>query len=233
MTTPYIDTPIVKSRQEQIKESIATILNLELTGQRDITRITGDDTGDRLETFWNGADALNLFIDRGVTLDDTELNGIVVNYAQESFEPGSVTSKKATARYQVAVIVKAKSTDSVSGDVDANITGQRISKMIRAILMSQYYRTLGYTAGTVVEGVGVGEISVEVLKDENSEYLTAYIMQIEVRYVEPEIGKAPVVLERLTTTFGFNGRFLVVRSYTGDVYPDPEPEDPEDEGEGT
>lgn len=230
MTTPNIDTPIVKSRQEQIKEAIATILNLELTNQRDIVRVTGDDTGTRLETFWNGDDALNIFIDRGVTLDDTELNGIVLNYAQEQFEPGSVTSKKGSARYQIAVMVRSKSTDSVAGDVDANRTAQRISKMIRAILMSQYYRTLGFTAGTVVERVEVGEIAPEVLKDENSEYLTAYVMQMEVRYIEPEIGGAPVNLERITTIFGNSGRFMVVRSYTGDVYPDPAPEEPEGEG---
>jgi len=234
--TAYLTAPIAKTRQEQIKEQIALILSTELAYQKDVSRSTGDDTGEILADFWNGDSELNIFLDRGVVLDEKEMPAIVVNCQTAQWEPGSVASKNATGRYMVAVLTRSAATDTADGDALAAVMAQRIGGMCRAILMAQQYKTLGYTPGTVVGGVQIGEMEIMTPRnEENSGGVTAAILSVEVRYIDTEIVGAPVTLERLVSFVGTDGRYKAVRVYSGapydpaeDLPEEPEPEEPEE-----
>lgn len=232
--TAVLTAPIAKTRQEQVKERIALILSEELAYQKTVVRPEGDDTGDYITDFWNGDNALNLFLDRGVVLDENEMPGIIVNCQSANWESGSVANKQATGRYMVAVLTRAAATDSNEGDARAAVMAQRIGGMCRAILMAQQYKTLGYTPGTLVGGVKIGEMeTIQPTKEENAGGVTAAILSVEVQYIETEIVGAPVVLERLASYVGTDGRYKAVRVYSGAPY-DPvedlpeEPEEPEE-----
>lgn len=128
--TAIIENSIPQQAFEIIRDKIALILGEELASQA--TKLGTTDYNP------------TIFVERTVTIDDTELPVINVCVASGSYDNEHVGQSDGTYSYSIDIYASAKSTSSEDGDKLAGIKLHRIIGLVRAILKDKKYRTLGF-----------------------------------------------------------------------------------------
>lgn len=142
-----INVVIPKTGIEILKPQIALIILQELNNQKTIA--TGDYL-EALESFYSSNGNLNIFVDRYHALNENELNAIVITATRESTANGSIGGKHiVTSEFTIDVIGQAKGNSNIYGDVKNNQILNRISGVIKQILLAGEYSSLGLTPGTI------------------------------------------------------------------------------------
>jgi hypothetical protein len=143
-----ITAPIPIQAFELIRNRIGEILIEELSNQ---VSVYSDQTL-----------ALNVYIERSVPLDKTELPAINVNFAGGPLDSKNIKDGSNSYAYNIDVYTSAKATDLQSGDEKSAIACQRIIGACRSIILNPVYKTLGFATGAnaFISRVTAREISV-------------------------------------------------------------------------
>ena len=130
---------------------IMSKLNLEIPEQayeliRDqIGVIITDELRNQFVTFGDpDLDIQNIFSERFVNFDKTELPAINIIYSGGSYDNQDSLTVDGHYTYNIDVEVSNKTTDLSRGDVASRRKLHKILGKIRAIIMSPYYQTLGF-----------------------------------------------------------------------------------------
>ncbi len=166
---PLITAEISNQAFELIRDRIAEILLNELEAQ------VTNNYAPELET--------EVYIERRIPFDKTELDFSAVNVTFGGGELSSENIKDGSLsyRYYVDIFVNAKHTSTNSADKRSALRGQRMLGACRSILKNPVYRTLGFVAGDLVNGVSVRQIitNLEHSQDSANSYMARLVINIQ------------------------------------------------------
>lgn len=175
---PKIETAISPQNYELIRDRIADILIDEIEGQKAI----GNDI------------KLNkMFIENHLPIDHTNLPAIVVSFGKAGYQNRSQISVEGNYDFYIDVISKGVANDDVNGDTRAAKNVQKIMGIIRTVLQSPMYNTLGFdkpficttsiteiTFGTVQEkdekNIQMGRMTFNVIVPEGLKFITPVLI---------------------------------------------------------
>ena len=131
-----ITEPIPYQSFEIIRDRLAEIINDELQNQIALGYLTE-------------FDSINVFLERWVNLDVTEMPCVVINMAPADFENMKPLDLTGNYFFNIDCYANAAATESTYGDDEATFKVHRILGMVRAIVMSPHYITLGFERGFI------------------------------------------------------------------------------------
>lgn len=133
---------------ERIRNRIGEILIEELTNQ---VTVLSDSTL-----------ATDVYVERSVPFDKTEMPAINVNFAGGPLDSKNVKDGSNSYTYNIDVYASAKSSSTESGDSKAAFQCQRLLGACRSIILNPVYRTLGFATGATgfVSRVSIRDISI-------------------------------------------------------------------------
>lgn len=198
-----IETVISNTGLATVRDKLAYIITTELTNQRSLATGTYKE---QLDTFWNADNELNIFVDRNIPLDPSELNGIVIVPVRETNENGSQVRTQVTSEFNI--FFPGESNEE-NPDTDINKTLERISGVVKNILNSGIYVTLGFNPGFIASRK-VTERSFFIPVSNDSQSLNGVTLTVMVEYDEQHYLKNPVELLGNTTT---TGRYKIITDY--------------------
>ncbi len=198
-----IDVVIGNTGLATVRDKLAYIITTELTNQRSLATGTYKT---QLDTFWNANNELNIFVDRNIPLDPSELNGIVIAPVKETNDNGSQVRTQVTAEFNI--FFPGESNEE-NPDTDINKTLERISGVVKNILNSGVYVTLGFNQGFIASRK-VTERSFFIPISNDSQSLNGVTLTVMVEYDEQHYLKNPVELLGNTTT---TGRYKIITDY--------------------
>lgn len=135
---------------EIVRDAVASILYTELNEQLALAIAAPDPVYEALlRSFFDQqpdtTDELNLFVERFVRFDVTELNNINLYWDRSFLGKGTqITNQKSNARIIIDVNVHHKGTEDDRGDKKASLVLQKMIGVIRSIIMHGNYVTLGF-----------------------------------------------------------------------------------------
>lgn len=191
-----------------LTRQLMDVLFLEISNQKELAQ-----NGNKTETqkaiasfFCNGV--LNLFSYKFQNFDLSELNAICVNPQRETVEAHSTVRSQASANF--AITLFGNSTAEIS-DHDVCEKLERMSGIIRAILESGQYLTLGLQPGIISRTNVGGRQFYYPHGVENAEALNIVNIDYTVWYDEARLRAVP--LEFLGDTLRANGRYTLITDY--------------------
>lgn len=136
---------------EVVRDAVAAILLVELNQQLALAIAAPDPTYEALlRSFYDQqddmvTDELNLFVERFVRFDVTELNNINIYWDRSLLGKGSqIKNQKSNTKIMIDVNVLHKGTVNERGDKLASLVLQKMLGVIRSIIMHGNYITLGF-----------------------------------------------------------------------------------------
>lgn len=175
---PKIVSLIPPQRYELIRDRIADILIDEIQGQIDL--------GADIDSNLIGA----LYTEKHIPVDLIQLPCIVVTIAEGRFTNKSQRSVDGNYNYYIDVITSSKSNKDSDGDELASRKVQRIAGIVRTILESPVYNTLGFTR-PFLSNLGISEIAFGTPQDRDEPNIQVARLTLAVRvpegveYIEP------------------------------------------------
>lgn len=207
-TTARITSLIQPSALSLLTRQLMDVLLWEITNQKELAQ-----NGNETETqkaiasfFCNGV--LNLFSYKFQNFDLSELNAICVNPQRETVESHSTVRSQVSATFNITLF--GSSTAGIS-DHDVFEKLERVSGIIRAILESGQYLTLGLPAGIVGRTNVGGRQFYYPNGVENAEALNIANIEYTVWYDEERLRAVP--LEFLGDTLRADGRYTLITDY--------------------
>jgi len=135
---------------EIVRDAVASILYTELNEQLALAVAAPDPIYEALlRSFFDqqkdATDELNLFVERFVRFDITELNNINLYWDRSLLGKGTqITNQESNTRIIIDVNVHHKGTEDDRGDKKASLVLQKMIGVIRSIIMHGNYVTLGF-----------------------------------------------------------------------------------------
>jgi len=198
---------IAPSLQEILKLKLAEILTTEL--DKELAEATGE-YKEALESFYNTAGELNIFVDRFTPLDPSEMNGIVITPEKVLYEHGSSRKSQNSATYFVDVLGESYSTETEPGDEKTNRILQRINGVIVQIMQKGEYIRMDLEPGIVSSKKWIETMFYRPTPD-TANYPNAVTSRLEIEYDEEKILKTPVQLKSHHTTK--SGRYKLIKNF--------------------
>lgn len=206
--TARITSLIQPSALSLLTRQLMDVLLWEISNQKELAQ-----NGNETETqkaiasfFCNGV--LNLFSYKFQNFDLSELNAICVNPQRETVEAHSTVRSQVSATFNITLF--GGSTAEVS-DHDVFVKLERMSGIIRSILESGQYLTLGLQPG-IISRTNVGGRQFYYPNGvENAEALNIANIEYTVWYDEERLRAVP--LEFLGDTLRADGRFTLITDY--------------------
>lgn len=198
-----INEVIANTGLATVRDKLAYIITTELTNQRSLA---SGDYKTQLDSFWNANDELNIFVDRNIPLDPSELNGIIIVPVRETNDNGSQARTQVTAEFNI--FFPGESNEE-NPDTYINKTLERVSGVVKNILNSGVYVTLGFNPGFIASRK-VTERSFFIPISNDSQSLNGVALTVMVEYDEQHYLKNPVELLGNTTT---TGRYTIITDY--------------------
>lgn len=185
-----ITQTILQQLFEYIRTRILQILVSELEGQ---FILTGDYD---LQ--------LNVFIERSNPLDKTEIDAIVISFAQGTYGNKNQGSVDGTYQYHVDCFTSAKSSLNISGDTAAQLKLHKIIGVVRSILEDPIYKTLGVNPPIIMKSF-ISEINIAASNKEDA--TNTSMGRITFNVVANETNKLiiPPLIEGYDTDVRING----------------------------
>lgn len=206
--TARITSLIQPSALSLLTRQLMDVLLWEITNQKELAQ-----NGNETETqkaiasfFCNGV--LNLFSYKFQNFDLSELNAICVNPQRETVEAHSTVRSQASATFNITLF--GGSTAEVS-DHDVFVKLERMSGIIRSILESGQYLTLGLQPGIIGRTNVGGRQFYYPNGVENAEALNIANIEYTVWYDEARLRAIP--LEFLGDTLRADGRYTLITDY--------------------
>lgn len=106
--------------------------------------ILTDELNTQFTTYSNPALDVQVFNERTVPFDKTDVGMVNVMYSQGSFDNIHQGHADHTATYYIDCYQRAKTTDTSRGDVDSMVKLQRLIGVCRAIIENPIYRTFDF-----------------------------------------------------------------------------------------
>ena len=191
-----------------LTHQLMEILFLEIGNQKTLAQNSNDGkTQKAISSFYYNGE-LNLFDYKFQNFDLSELNAICVNPQRETVESHSTVRSQVSANF--AITLFGKSTEKIS-DHDVCEKLERMSGIVRSILESGQYLTLGLPGG-VISRTNVGGRQFYYPNGvENAEALNIVNIEYTVWYDEARLRAVP--LEFLGDTLAANGRYTLISDY--------------------
>ena len=206
--TARIASLIQPSALSLLTRRLMDVLSLEITNQKELAQ-----NGNETETqkaiasfFCNGV--LNLFSYKFQNFDLSELNAICVNPQRETVEAHSTVRSQTSATFNITLF--GASTAEVS-DHDVFVKLERMSGIIRSILESGQYLTLGLQPGTIGRTNVGGRQFYYPNGVENAEALNIVNIEYTIWYDEARLRAVP--LKFLGDTLRADGRYTLISDY--------------------
>lgn len=206
--TARITSLIQPSALSLLTRQLMNVLLLEITNQKELAQ-----NGNETETqkaiasfFCNGV--LNLFSYKFQNFDLSELNAICVNPQRETVESHSTVRSQVSATFNITLF--GGSTAEVS-DHDVFVKLERMSGIIRSILESGQYLTLGLPTGIISRTNVGGRQFYYPNGAENAEALNIANIEYTVWYDEERLRAVP--LEFFGDTLRADGRYTLITDY--------------------
>lgn len=162
---------------ELIRDRIAEILIEELEGQ--------------VINFYRDDLSCEIFVERNVPIDKTELSVINVSFAGGSLQQENIKDGMFQYTYNVDVYTNSKTNALNTADNRAAVKGQKLIGACRSILKNPVYKTLAFAPGEFVSRVSISQTSIADTRaqDANADYmgrLTVLINATEITsYINP------------------------------------------------
>ena len=206
--TARIASLIQPSALSLLTRRLMDVLSLEITNQKELAQ-----NGNETETqkaiasfFCNGV--LNLFSYKFQNFDLSELNAICVNPQRETVEAHSTVRSQTSATFNITLF--GVSTAEVS-DHDVFVKLERMSGIIRSILESGQYLTLGLQPGTIGRTNVGGRQFYYPNGVENAEALNIANIEYTVWYDEERLRATPLTF--FGDTLAADGRYALITDY--------------------
>lgn len=206
--TAKITSLIQPSALSLLTHQLMDVLLLEITNQKELAQ-----NGNETETqkaiasfFCNGV--LNLFSYKFQNFDLSELNAICVNPQRETVEAHSTVRSQVSATFNITLF--GGSTAEVS-DHDVFVKLERMSGIIRSILESGQYLTLGLQPGIIGRTNVGGRQFYYPNGVENAEALNITNIEYTVWYDEERLRATPLTF--LGDTLAADGRYTLITDY--------------------
>lgn len=185
-----ITSIIPVQRFETIRDKIALVLAEELANQQVL--VEGDGGEFTAPTVWT---------DRYVPFDKTELPALVVSFGLGEYSNQTQISAEGVYSYFIDVYANAENEEDTDGYKLSNAKMARIMGMVRYILTSPAYKTLGLPAGYILnrQPQNIGVYTAKDVQDALSDSVGR--MVFNVRAVENQDGDPVINLEGMDTTF--------------------------------
>lgn len=126
---------IPEHKFEAVRDRIAQVLALELTGQAQMYSPVGE--------------IPDVYVARYTPIDESEGTVINVSLQQGDFDNKDARNADGTYLYNIDVYTTADTTEDSRGDKLATVSAHRWIGMCRAILENPQYRTLGFTPPSI------------------------------------------------------------------------------------
>lgn len=181
---PLINSTIETQAFELIRDRIADILIDEIQGQADL----GNDIGLK-----------SLYTERHVPVDHVKLPAIAISMDRVSYDNKSRKSVDGEYTYFIDVIDKSATTATEHGDTKASKRIQKIVGIIRMILYSPVYETLGFEK-PFISRHAITEISFGTFQDKDQENVQMARISFVVRAAEGVKFIEPTLLYEYTTS---------------------------------
>lgn len=206
--TPKITSLIQPTAFSLLMRQLRDVLFLEINNQKILAAKENDsETQKAINSFYyNGA--MNLFNYKFQNFDLSELNAICVNPQRETGEAHSTVRSQASANF--AIMLFGKSTEEIS-DYDVCEKLERMSGIIRTIIESGQYLTLGLPAGIISRTNVGGRQFYYPHGVENAEALNIVNIDYTVYYDEARLRAEPLTF--LGDTLRADGRYTLISDY--------------------
>lgn len=205
--TAKITSLIQPSALSILTHQLLEVLLLEITNQKTLAQNNDSETQKAIASFYcNGK--LNLFSYRFQNFDLSELNAICVNLQRETTESHSTVRSQASATFNITLF--GSSTAEIS-DHDVFEKLERVSGIIRAILESGQYLTLGLQPGIIGRTNVGGRQFYYPNGVENAEALNIANIEYTVWYDEERLRATPLTF--LGDTLRADGRYALITDY--------------------
>lgn len=168
---PKILNIIPPQRYELIRDRIADILIDEIQGQIDL--------GADIDSTLIGA----LYTEKHIPVDLIQLPCIVVTLAEGRYSNKSQRSIDGNYNFYIDVIAGSKSNQNSDGDELASKKVQRVAGIVRTILESPVYNTLGFTK-PFLSNLGITEIGFGTPQDRDEPNIQVARLTFSVRVPE-------------------------------------------------
>ncbi len=211
---------------EVVRDAVAAILYNELNEQLALAIAAPDSVYEALlRSFFDQqpdtTDELNLFVERFVRFNITELNAINLFWDRSLLSKGTqISNQESNTKIIIEVIVAHKGTDDIRGDSLASLNLQKMLGVIRSIIMHGNYITLGF-ARPFIERRWVNDLN-NFRPQENENRVTvdniiSGSVSLNVEFKEKNLGVAVEQLEENYTKIDADtGRFKIE---TEDLHP--------------
>jgi hypothetical protein len=175
---------------ELIRDAIGVILATELANQQTLIE---DDGGEFT--------APEVWVDRYVTLDKTELPAVVVTYGNGEYANQTQIVTEGTYTYFIDTYCNAETEDDTDGYRLSMAKVDRIMGMIRYILSSPFYKTLGFQAGFILNRTiqSMGVFSKQDVQDALSDGVGRLVFTV--RVTELQSGQPIADFDGIDTIF--------------------------------
>lgn len=205
--TARIASLIQPSALSILTHQLLEVLLLEITNQKTLAQNNDSKTQKAIASFFcNGV--LNLFSYKFQNFDLSELNAICVNPQRETVESHSTVRSQVSATFNITLF--GGSTAEIS-DHDVFEKLERMSGIVRAILESGQYLTLGLPAG-IISRTNVGGRQFYYPNGvENAEALNIVNIEYTVYYDEARLRAEPLTF--LGDTLRADGRYTLISDY--------------------
>lgn len=207
--TARIASLIQPSALSILTHQLLEVLLLEINNQKILAANDSNakETQKAIASFYYNGN-LNLFSYRFQNLDSSELNAICVNPQRESTESHSTVRSQASATFNITLFGASK--EKVS-DHDVFAKLERMSGIIRSILESGQYLTLGLQPGIIGRTNVGGRQFYYPNGAENAEALNIANIEYTVWYDEARLRAIPLTF--LGDTLTADGRYTLVTDY--------------------
>lgn len=207
-TTARITSLIQPSALSLLTRQLMDVLLLEITNQKELAQNGNEtETQKAIASFFCNS-VLNLFSYKFQNFDLSELNAICVNPQRETVEAHSTVRSQVSATFNITLF--GGSTAEVS-DHDVFVKLERMSGIIRSILESGQYLTLGLPTGIISRTNVAGRQFYYPNGVENAETLNIANIEYTVWYDEERLRAVP--LEFLGDTLRADGRYTLITDY--------------------
>lgn len=175
-------TEIIQQQNfELVRDKIGAILAEELAGQAVLNFSEKALTG------------VVVHVDRSVTFDHTELPAVNVFLDGGTYDNETIEKQDGSYSYNIDIYTASKTSQNVSGDKNSLRNLQRLCGIIRAILQSPHYLTLGFSRPSVsVRSVKSIQIQDPRLNQDALNTMYGRII-LDVRFIEMAEQFKPVV----------------------------------------
>lgn len=147
---------------------------------------------------------LNFFVERSNSLDEDELDAIIVSLAHGDYSNKNQGSVDGAYMYHIDHYTKSKSSLGIAGDTAAQIKLQKFMGITRAILEDPVYKTLGVVPPFIM-GSWVSEFDIAPPKPQDVQNVAMGRIVFNVRANETSNLIVPTLIKGYNTQIKING----------------------------